>query len=209
MIKNAVGFQSLAKREILRFFVVFTQTIVPPLISSSLFIARWHNHIQEVLLSPLSYMEMVLGLMIGGVARGILTATGVYGISLFFTRFVFHDYFVVVYFFIVVTIIFSSLGLIVGLWAQGFEKLSVWNTFVLTPLIYFGGVFHSVEMVPAPLQFVTKLNPIFYLVNGLRYGMLGVSDVSVPFGMGLAAGLAIVLFLIVERLFRRGYHLRS
>ena len=256
MIKNAVGFQSLVKREILRFFVVFTQTIVPPLISSSLFIfvfglsigrnidlsiegvsylqflvpglvmmhliessytntssslfiARWHNHIQEVLLSPLSYMEMVLGLMIGGVARGILTATGVYGVSLFFTRFVFHDYFVVIYFFIVVTIIFSSLGLIVGLWAQGFEKLSVWNTFVLTPLIYFGGVFHSVEMVPPPLRFITKLNPIFYLVNGLRYGMLGISDVSIPFSMGLAAVLAVVLFLIVERLFRRGYHLRS
>ena len=256
MIKNLIGFRSLVKREILRFFVVFSQTIVPPLISSalfifvfgfsigrninlmvegvsylkflipglvmmyltessytntssSLFISRWHNHIQEVLLSPLSYIEMVLGLLIGGITRGILTATGVYLVSLFFTRFTFYNYVVVIYFFIVVTIIFSSLGLMVGLWAQGFEKLSVWNTFVITPLIYFGGVFHSLEMVPAPLKIVTKLNPIFYLVNGLRYGMLGISDVNIVFSMVLVAALAVGLFVVVERLFRSGYHLRS
>src|SRR3990167_1082309 len=154
MIKNPIGFISLAKREVLRFFVVFTQTIVPPLISSSLFIfvfgfsigrnlnilvegvsyisfmvpglvmmhliessytntssslfiSRWHNHIQEVLLSPLSYFEMVLALLIGGVGRGMITASGVYLVSLFFTRFIFFNYWIVAYFFIVVTVIFS------------------------------------------------------------------------------------------------------
>ncbi len=256
MIDNPVGFRSLVKREILRFFVVFSQTIVPPLISSALFIfvfgfsigrnlnllvegvryldflipglvmmhliegsytntssslfmSRWHNHIQEVLLSPLTYFEMVLGLLIGGITRGLITATGVYGVSLLFTQFAFHNYFIVAYFCVVVTIIFACLGLVVGLWAEGFEKLSVWGTFVITPLIYFGGVFHSLEMVPAPLQIVTKLNPIFYLVNGLRYGMLGVSDVNVIFAMVLAAVLAVGLFVWVEWLFRMGYKLRS
>ena len=256
MINNFTGFRALVKREILRFCVVFTQTIVPPLISSALFIfvfgfsigrnihllvegvtylnflvpglvmmhliegsytntssslfmSRWHNHIQEILLSPLSYFEMVLGLLIGGITRGLLTAVGVYGVSLFFTQFVFHDYAVVAYFCVVVTVIFSCLGLIVGLWAEGFENLSVWGTFVITPLIYFGGVFHSLEMVLGPLKVVTQLNPIFYLVNGLRYGMLGVSDVSVRFSALLAAGMAAGLFVIVERLFRAGYKLRS
>jgi len=256
MIKNWIGFTSLAKREVLRFFVVFSQTIVPPLISSSLFIfvfgfsigrnlnilvegvsyiqfmvpglvmmhliessysntssslfiSRWHNHIQEILLSPLSYFEMVLALLIGGVTRGILTASGVYLMSLLFTHFLFYNFWIVAYFFVVVTIIFSSLGLIVGLWAEGFEKLSLWGTFVLTPLIYFGGVFHSIEMVPAPLRIVTHLNPIFYLVNGLRYGMLGVSDVNVAVSMGLAGILAVALFIVVENLFKRGYKLRS
>jgi ABC-2 type transport system permease protein len=256
MIDNWIGFRALVKREIFRFFVVLSQTILPPLISSSLFIfvfgfsigrnmhilvegvsylqfmvpglvmmhliessyantssslfiSRWHNHIQEVLLSPLSYFEMVLALLIGGVTRGILTASGVYLVSLFFTQFIFHNFWIVAYFFIVVTIIFSCLGLVVGLWAEGFEKLSLWGTFVLTPLIYFGGVFHSLEMVPAPLRIVTRLNPIFYLVNGLRYGMLGVSDVNVIFGMALAAVLAVSLFLWVESLFRKGYKLRS
>ena len=256
MIKNRIGFIALAKREVLRFFVVFSQTILPPLISSSLFIfvfgfsigrnlnilvegksyiqfmvpglvmmhliessytntssslfiSRWHNHIQEVLLSPLSYFEMVLALLIGGVTRGILVASGVYLVSLFFTQFIFYNFWIVLYFFIVVTIIFSCLGLIVGLWAEGFEKLSIWGTFVLTPLIYFGGVFHSIEMVPAFLRPFTSLNPIFYLVNGLRYGMLGVSDVNITVSMILAGTLAVSLFVIVENLFRRGYKLRS
>ena len=256
MISNKIGFQTLVKREIYRFFVVWSQTILPPLISSSLFIfvfgfsigrnlnmtvkgttylnfmvpglvmmyliespytntssslfiSRWQNIIQELLLSPLSYFEMVLGILIGGITRGLIVASGVYGISLFFTRFYFHNPFIVVYFFIMVTFIFSCLGMIVGLWAEGFEKLSLWSTFVLTPLIYFGGVFHSLEMVPEPLRWVMKLNPMFYLVSGLRYGMIGVTDVKIEISMGLAAVLAVGLFLCVERLFRIGYKLRS
>lgn len=256
MIKNWVGFKSLAKREVLRFFIVWSQTLVPPLISSalfifvfgfsigrnlnvevkglpylqfitpglvmmylieapytntssSLFISRWHNLIQELLLSPLSYFEMVLGLLIGGVVRGLVVGLGVYGVSLCFTQFVFYNYFIVLYFFLTVTIIFSCLGLIVGLWAEGFEKLSVWNTFVISPLIYFGGVFHTIEMVPDALRFLTKLNPIFYLISGLRYGMVGVSDVDVRISMILAGVMAVGLFAIVERLFRVGYKLRT
>lgn len=255
-IENPIGFRSLVKREILRFFVVFTQTIVPPLISTSLFIfvfgfsigrnlnlqiegvtyirflvpglvmmhliegsytncssslfmSRWHNIIQEVLLSPLSYFEMVLALLIGGMARGLIVGVGVYAISIVFTHFFFFNYWIVLYFCVVVTVIFACLGLLVGLWAEGFEKLSIWGTFLITPLIYFGGVFHSIKMVPAPLQWVTKLNPIFYLVSGLRYGMLGIADVDVRVSMTLAAILAVGLFLIVERLFRIGYKLRS
>lgn len=256
MIRNLTGLRTLAKREVLRYFVVWSQTLVPPLISSalfffvfgysigrnldmplqgltyieflvpglvmmyliespytntssSLFISRWHNMIQEMLLSPLSYFEMVVGLLVGGVTRGLIVASGVYGVSLFFTQFPFHHPWLVVYFFFIVTFIFSCLGLLVGLWAEGFEKLSVWGTFVITPLIYFGGVFHSVEMVPVPLRFITQLNPIFYLVNGLRYGMIGLSDTDVRISIGLSAVMAVGLFLLVERLFRRGYKLRT
>ena len=256
MISNPIGLQTLIRREIMRFFVVFSQTLLPPLISSSLFIfvfgfsigknlnfsvhgqsyleyiipglimmhliegsytntssslfmSRWHNLIQELLLSPLSYFEIVLGLLIGGMTRGILVGTGVYGISLLFTQFSFHNPWIVLYFFILVTFIFSCVGVLVGLWAEGFEKLSLWSTFVISPLIYFGGVFHSVQMLPEPLQAATWFNPIFYLVSGLRYGMLGVSDVDVRVSMGIAFLMAVVLFLIVERLFRIGYKLRS
>lgn len=256
MIENWTGFIALTRREVLRFFVVWSQTLVPPLISSSLFIfvfgfsigrnlnvsvagvnylqfivpglvmmhliessyantssslfiSRWHNIIQEILLSPLSYFEMVLALLVGGVTRGVLVGAGVYGISLIFTRFIFHDVFVVVYFFVMIPVIFSLLGLLVGLWAEGFEKLSFWSTFVLMPLIYFGGVFHNLQMVPGPLKILTHFNPIFYWVSGLRYGMVGVSDVSVKASMALAAGVAVALFILVERLFRVGYKLRS
>lgn len=255
-IENPVGFTSLLKREILRYFVVFTQTIIPPLIStalfifvfgfsigrnlnlevegvtyirflvpglvmmqliessytncsSSLFISRWHNIIQEILLSPLSYFEIVLALLIGGMTRGLIVGTGVYAVSLLFTQFVFFNFWVVLYFCVTVTMIFACLGLLVGLWAEGFEKLSLWGTFVITPLIYFGGVFHSIGMVPGPLQAVTRLNPIFYLVSGLRYGMLGIADVDIRVSMGLAALMAVGLFALVERLFRIGYKLRT
>lgn len=250
------GFGTLVKREVLRYFVVWSQTLVPPLISStlfifvfglsigpslnrlvegvsyleflipglvmmqliessyantssSLFISRWHNIIQEILLSPLSYFEMVLALLVGGITRGILVGTGVWAVSLGFTRFAFQNCFIVLYFFLTVTVIFSLLGLLVGLWADGFEKLSFWSTFVLTPLVYFGGVFHSLEMVPPAFQWLTRLNPIFYLVSGLRYGMIGVSDAPVGLGMVIALVMGISLFVIVERLFRKGYKLRS
>ena len=256
MIKNRVGFMALTRREVLRFFVVWSQTLVPPLISSSLFIfvfgfsigrnlqvaahgvtylqfmvpgivmmhliessyantssslfiSRWHNIIQEILLSPLSYFEIVLALLIGGVTRGLLVGTGVYAVSLLFTQFAFHNIFIVIYFYVMVPVIFALLGLLVGLWAEGFEKLSFWSTFVLTPLIYFGGVFHSLQMVPGPLKIVTQLNPLFYWINGLRYGMTGITDVSVRTSMILAAVTAAVLFIFVERLFRAGYKLRS
>jgi len=256
MIENPVGFRTLVKREVLRFFVVFSQTLLAPMVSSTLFIfvfgyslggrmslsidgapylqfiipglvmmhliespyantssslfmSRWHNLIQEILLSPLSYFEMVLGLLIGGVTRGMLVGSIVYGISLFFCQFLFYSWPVVLYFFLMIPLIFALLGLLVGLWAEGFDKLSFWSTFVLTPLVYFGGVFHSIEMVPAPLQWVTRLNPIFYFVSGLRYGMLGVSDVDVRISMALAVVMAVGLFILVERLFRAGYKLRS
>ncbi len=256
LIENPVGFRTLVKREVLRFFVVFSQTLIAPLISSTLFIfvfgyslgarmnltihgipylqfiipglvmmhliespyantssslfmSRWHNLIQEILLSPLSYFEMVLGLLIGGVTRGLLVGGSVYGVSLLFCQFTFYNWFVVTYFFFMVTLIFALLGLLSGLWAEGFDRLSFWATFVLTPLVYFGGVFHSVEMMPVPLQLFTRLNPIFYFVSGLRYGMLGVSDVDVRVCMVLAALMAAGLFVLVERLFRRGHKLRS
>lgn len=256
MINNPVGLLTLVKREILRFCVVASQTLIPPLISASLFIfvfglsigrnltvtsggltylqfmvpglvmmhliespytntssslfmSRWHNIIQELLLSPLSYFEMVLGLLAGGIARGLMVSAGVYLVSLVFVQFPFHNMWLVAYFFIITTIIFSCLGLIAGLWADSFEKLSFWGTFVLTPLIYFGGVFHSIHMVPEPLQFITRLNPIFYLVSGLRYGMVGVADAPLSVSIALSLGMAAVLFAVVESLFRRGYRLRS
>lgn len=253
---DRTGLLTLARREVVRFFVVYSQTLLPPLISStlflfvfglslgrsigtlpsgvpylhfmvpglvmmhliespyantssSLFISRWHNMIQELLVSPLSYFEMVLGLLAGGVCRGLIVGTGVYAVTLCFARFPLAHPLLVLYFFATVTVIFACLGLVVGLWADGFEKLSFWSTFVITPLVYFGGVFHSVEMVPEVLRWLTRLNPVFYLVNGLRYGMLGVADADVRVCAAVAALMAAGLFAAVERLFRAGYKLRS
>lgn len=256
IIEHWTGFRTLVKREIFRFFVVATQTILPAIVSSmlfmvvfgmslgsnirmpiegmsyiqfivpglvtmhliesaytntssSLFMSRWQNLIQELLLSPLTYFEMVLGLLIGGMVRGMLVASSVCLLSLFFTQMPIRHPWMVLYFFVAIPFIFSCLGLLVGLWVEGFERLAFWSSFVLTPLIYFGGVFHSSLMVPAPLRFLTRLDPIFYLVSGVRYGMTGVSDAPIGVSIGLAAALAVFLFFVVEYLFRIGYKLRT
>ena len=136
--------------------------------SSSLFIARWHNHIQEVLLSPLSYFEMVLGLLAGGVARGFVVALGVLITSCFFTPLQIYHPFLLLYFVIMIAVIFSCAGMMGALWAEDFGMLSMWNIYVIMPLVFLGGVFYPVDLLPTPLKLATALNPMYYFVNGLR-----------------------------------------
>jgi ABC-2 type transport system permease protein len=254
-MKSLVGFKTLVWREIYRFLSVFTQTVVPPVVSSflyififgfslgqriekiqglpylvflipglvmmyviegsysntssSLFISRWANNIEELLVTPLSFFEMVLAILIGGLARSLVTASGVYLVSLFFVRFPVAHPGVVFYFLILVSLTFSCVGMIVALVAEEFEHLSICTTFVITPLIFFGGVFHSLEMVPQAIRWLTIFNPMFYMINGLRYGMLGVSDAPIFFAGAVTLGISIALFALTVYLFRIGFKLRK
>lgn len=250
-----VGFQTLVWREIYRFFSVFTQTVIPPVVSSflyilifgfslgqrikevhghpyliflvpglimmyviegsyantssSLFISRWANNIEELLVTPLSYFEMVLAILIGGLARSLVAATGVYLVSLLFVQFPIAHPFTVLYFLIFVSLSFSSVGMIVALFAEEFEHLSICTTFVITPLIFFGGVFHSIEMVPGAIRWLTVFNPMFYMINGLRYGMLGSSDTPLLLSGVIVLVFFIALFSATVYLFRIGFKLRK
>jgi len=177
--------------------------------SSSLFISRWANNIEELLVTPLSYVEMVLAILIGGLARSVVTATGVYLVSLCFVQFPFAHPWVVFYFLIFVSLTFSSAGMIVALFAEEFEHLTIATTFIITPLVYLGGVFHSITMVPQALRGFTVLNPMFYMVNGLRYGMLGSSDVALWQCMLVVFVLFLALFIFTVMLFKTGYKLRK
>ena len=158
--------------------------------SSSLFISRWANNIEELLVTPLSYLEMVAAILIGGLARSLVVVSGVYAVSLCFVRFLPAHPAVMFYFVVLVSLIFSAAGMITALFAEEFEHLSLITTFVITPLIFLGGVFHSLSMVPAPLRWITQFNPIFYMINGMRYGMIGRSDASIP----VCAAVVLVLF---------------
>jgi len=111
--------------------------------SSSLFISRWANYIEELLVTPLSYFEMVFAILIGGLARSMVTATGVYIVSLFFVRLPLANPWAVLYFLILVSLTFSCVGMMIALFAEEFEHLTIMTTFIITPLIFFGGVFHS------------------------------------------------------------------
>jgi len=174
-----------------------------------LFIARWHNHIQEVLLSPLSYFEMVLGLLAGGVVRGLIVCSGVFIMSLFFIPFYVHNPFMLLYFAVTISVIFACAGMMSALWAEDFGMLTVWNVYLIVPLVLMGGVFHPIEMLPEIVQHISKFNPMFYLVNGMRYSMTGISDVSILLCAGISLFLSVSLFFLTVFLFKIGYKLRT
>jgi len=177
--------------------------------TSSLFIARWHNHIQEVLLSPLSYFEMVLGLLAGGVARGLIVCFGVYFTSLLFTFSIPFNIGLIIYFSVTISVIFSCAGIMGALWAEDFGMLSMWNIYIIMPLVFLGGVFHPLSILPEIVQSLSKFNPLFYLVQGMRYSMTGISDVSIISCMILTFIWALGFFLFTVYLFRIGYKLRT
>jgi ABC-2 type transport system permease protein len=177
--------------------------------SSSLFIGRWHNHIQEILLSPLSYIEMVLGLLAGGVARGVTVCLGVWFVSLCFTPSLIAHPLILLYFMILISVIFSCAGMMGALWAEDFGMLSMWNIYIIVPMALLGGVFHPLSMLPAPLAIISHFNPMTYLVNGIRYSMTGVSDISVATAAAIALGMATAFFLATVYLFKIGYKLRT
>ncbi|HBU27774.1 TPA: ABC transporter permease [Candidatus Uhrbacteria bacterium] len=176
--------------------------------STSLFFQRWTRVIHETLTSPLSYVEMITGYVIGAVARSVIVATGIYVIALFFTGANLSHVGWFFFYAVMTAIIFSLVGLLVGLWAEKMEHLSILQTFVITPLLYVGGVFNSISMLPEKLQMIARFNPFFYLVDGLRYSMIGFTESNIMGGViGLSAG-AFLLFWIVLTLFKRGWKLR-
>ncbi len=177
--------------------------------SSSLFIGRWHNHIQEILLSPLSYIEMVLGLLAGGVARGVTVCFGVWLVSLLFTPSMIVHPIALIYFMLMIAVIFSCAGMMGALWAEDFGMLSMWNIYVIVPMVLLGGVFHPVSMLPTSLQFISHFNPMYYLVSGIRYSMTGITDLPVDVCAAITFSIAGLIFLATVYLFKIGYKLRT
>jgi len=177
--------------------------------SSSLYFQRWTHVIDEMLSSPLSYAEMIFGYIIGAVVRALAVGSGIYVIALLFTDATPDHVFAFLFYLVTIAIIFSLIGLIIGLWAEKFEHLNVLQSFVITPLIYVGGVFNSIDMLPESMQGIARLNPFFYMVDGLRYSMISYSESPLVAGaVGLVA-VAVVLFLTVWILFHRGWKLRA
>ncbi|MBF0386767.1 MAG: ABC transporter permease [Candidatus Omnitrophica bacterium] len=177
--------------------------------SASLFIGRWHNNIQEVLLSPLSYFEMVLGLLAGGITRGMLICVGVFGISqLFIQQSPIHP-FVFLYFSLMISTVFSCAGLLAALWAEDFGMVNLWNVYLIVPAVLLGGVFHPLAMLPKPLQILSHFNPIHYLMSGMRYAVIGYSDQNIFLCAILAFVLAISFGCMTVWLFKKGYKLRT
>ncbi len=175
----------------------------------SILLSKFFNNVTEVLTAPLSYFEMVLALTLGGVMRGFVVGILTLLVSFLFIPVQMADVFVFGYFIFFVSLVFSSIGLMMGLWAETFDHLETFSSFVLTPLTFLGGVFYSIKMLPDLLQTLSIFNPLLFMINGMRYGVLGVSDVNIVFSMVLVLILGAFLFGVNVWLFKRGYKIKT
>lgn len=177
--------------------------------SNSLYFQRFVRHIEEVLVSPLSYAEMIVGYVAGSLVRASITAAGIYVLAVFFGAANFAHPALFFAYVISVSILFSLLGLLVGLWADGFERLTIILTFIITPLSYLGGMFNSISMLPPLFQTVIRFNPFFYFIDGIRYSMIGVREANALAGFVVIVGSVTILGVFVWHLFKRGWRLRA
>ena len=178
-------------------------------ISSSFFGAKFGRHIEELLVSPMPNWVILLGYVAGAVLRGLLVGCIVLVIAMFFTTVRVPHPFVTITTVLLGATIFSLAGFVNAAYAKKFDDIAIVPTFILTPLTYLGGVFYSVKLLPDWAQVLTHANPIFYMVNAFRYGLLGSSDVPLWVSYALMLGFVVALTTLALWLLRRGVGLRS
>ncbi|MHA7817259.1 MAG: ABC transporter permease [Pseudohaliea sp.] len=176
---------------------------------SSFFGSKFNHSVEELLVSPTPNYVILLGFLLGGIARGLLVALIVTAVSLFFTRLPIYNIGIVALVVLFTATLFALAGFINGVFANNFDDISIIPTFVLTPLTYLGGVFYSLDLLPEFWAGVSKLNPLVYVVNAFRYGVLGVSDVNVAFAFAMIAGFTVLLFFYAMHLLSSGKRLRQ
>ncbi len=176
---------------------------------SSFFSAKFQRNIEELLVSPTPDWIVVLGYVSGGMARGLFVGLLVSITSFLFTRLPLFNLGYVVMFAVLTSFVFSLAGMINGIFARKFDDVSIIPTFVITPLTYLGGVFYSISLLPDFWQTLSRANPIIYMVDGFRYGFLGISDISVLVGLGMLLLFSIILFSINLFLLKNGIGVRT
>ena len=253
---NLVALHTIVRREIVRIMRIWTQTLIPPAItmtlyfvifgkligsrigaieggftymqyivpglvmmsiitnsygniSSSFFGAKFQRSVEEMLVSPMPNWVILLGYVAGAVARGLVVGVLVLLIALFFTSL--HVVHPVITFLSVLlgATIFSLAGFVNAVYAKKFDDIALVPTFVLTPLTYLGGVFYSVNMLGEPWQAISRVNPILYMVNAFRFGVLGISDVGIGTAFVVMLVFVIGLSVLALQLLKRGVGLRS
>ncbi|MBS0229351.1 MAG: ABC transporter permease [Proteobacteria bacterium] len=252
---NLVALATIARREVVRILRIWTQTLIPPAItmtlyflifggligsrvgrmggmdymqfivpglvmmsviqnsygniSSSFFGAKFGRHVEELLVSPMPNWVILTGYVAGAVLRGLMVGAIVLCIAMLFTRVHVPHPLVTVSAVLLGATIFSLAGFINAIYAKKFDDVAIVPTFILTPLTYLGGVFYSISLLPAWAQAATHANPIFYMVNAFRYGLLGQSDVPLAVAFALMLGFVAALSTLALWLLNRGVGLRS
>ena len=201
--------------------VSYAQFLIPGLImlqtidssygecSSSLFQGRFMNSIQELLIAPMSALEIVAGYILGSLARSLLIAGLITGLGVVLVHITPRDWLLYLCVIALVSILFSALGLIFGLLADKFDHIAILTTFVITPLTFVGGVFTSATMLPPALRNLELFNPIFYTIDAFRRSYTGESYLAPAFSIAMIVLLAAISLAIVLRMTSIGYKLRT
>jgi ABC-2 type transport system permease protein len=249
-----IGFQTLLRKELLRFLKVSVQTVAAPVLtailylvifsqalgdrvqvfdrvgytsflvpglvmmsvlqnafansSSSLIQSKITGNIVFVLLPPLSHREIFAAYVLASVARGLAVGLGVFVFTLGFADYLYANPLWSLAFAALGGLLLGALGLVAGIWADKFDQIAVFQNFVIMPLTFLSGVFYSVDSLPRFWQAISHLNPFFYVIDGFRYGFLGVSDVSPMLSLAIVLVAASVASAIALRLLSTGYKLR-
>ncbi len=254
--KQFISFYTILRKGVIRIFRIWSQTLLPSLVTSVLYFAVFGNilgsrigelngvpyilfvvpglvmlavitnsfmdvastffmskffarNIDEILVSPTPPVVIIAGFIMSGVVRGMMVGILVLIVSLFFALPSIAHPFVVLFFLFLSSLVFALAGLVNGIYAKNFDGISIVPTFVLTPLVYLGGVFYSIHSLPPLWQTVSLFNPIFYIINGFRYGFLGTSDVSLATCTLVLIGITIVLLGINQYFIKKGLGLKQ
>ena len=252
---NVVGTKTLLSKEVRRFMRVPGQTVLSPLISttlyflvfgftlggrqadidgvpyslyivpglvflgvannaflnssSSLFITKIQGTIVDLLVAPLGPLELMIGFVTGAMVRGLAVGLLTWVVALVFTGPHLQSVFITAAFLLLSSYVFAMLGLLAGLWAEKFEQINFFPTFMMLPLTFLGGVFYSVHRLPEPFRTISLFNPIVHMVEGLRYGMLGLPGSSPVIGAGLLGSVAVGSTVLAYSLLKSGYRLKA
>ena len=252
---NWIGFWTLIRREVGRFFSVYRQTVLPGLITSTLYIAifgftleqrisevqgvpytlfilpglimmntltnatantassmlqmKLLQQLPDLLTAPLSGLEISLAYIIGGTVRGVVNGLLVLLLGVFLVKLPVMDIFGTIIFIFFVSWAFSSMGLLLGQLSENWDQLSMLQNFVLTPLSFLGGIFYSISMLPDWAQTLSLINPIYYMINGIRYTILGVSDTPIIISYIMAIILTIIFTILSIGLMQSGKKIKQ
>lgn len=176
--------------------------------SSSIIQSKISGNIVFILLSPISYQAIFLAYILASIARGLLVGLGVYVVTLLFFDIPLELPGWALLFVILGSAILGALGLIAGIWADKFDELAAFQNFIILPLTFLSGVFYTIHSLPVGWQYLSHLNPFFYMIDGFRYGFFGVSDISPYISLAIVAICLVMISMLAIHLLKKGYKLR-
>ncbi|MEM8588880.1 MAG: ABC transporter permease [Pseudomonadota bacterium] len=176
--------------------------------SSSMVISKIQGNIVDVLMPPLSPVELLCGYVGGGITRGILVGAVTFAAIRVFVPVGLHDFFFIAYHAVAASMMLSLLGIIGGIWADKFDQMAAVTNFVIVPLSFLSGTFYTISRLPEVWQVIAHFNPFFYMIDGFRYGFIGQSDGTLVLGLFVMFGINLFLAIVAWRMLTTGYKLK-